>query len=192
MVAICFSRSGGHLRPPALALLRSSLRRLQRIDRSRTRESTALSWRLLRFHNHDVPALWPRHAPFDHKQVLVLVDAQHPQVASRHLPVAHVPRHAYAFEHARWKRRGSNRTRNLKHRTVRLGTAAEMMPFHDALKALPLADSNDVDKLLAVENFDQHAIANLHRSITVTLSRRLNFKRHFAHELHRRQIILRQ
>jgi hypothetical protein len=36
------------------------------------------------------------------------------------------------------------------------------MSLDHTLKAASLADSDDVDKLLAIENLDQHAIANLH------------------------------
>src|SRR5271166_1951033 len=56
-----------------LSFLRRPLRCLQRIDRSRTRESAALSGWLLRFDDNDVAALRTRHAAFDHKQVLFFV-----------------------------------------------------------------------------------------------------------------------
>src|SRR5258706_6553296 len=64
------------------------------------------------------------------------------------------------------------------------------MPLDYALEALALADSHDVDKLLALKNLDQHPVANLHRDVTVRSA--VGFKRHFAHELHWRKIVLRQ
>src|ERR1700756_4615045 len=101
-----------------LAVLRSALRRLQRIDRRRTRKSAALPWWLLRFHDHDVTTIRTGNAAFHHQQVVVLIDAQHAQIANRHALIAKVARHAHAFEHARRKRRRTDRTGDLEHRTV--------------------------------------------------------------------------
>src|ERR1700723_2665772 len=171
-----------------LSFLRRSLRRLQRIYRSRTRKSSTLSRRLLRLADNQVPALRPRHAAFHHQKILFLVDTQHAQITLRYPRVAHMSRHAHSFEHARRKRRRANRSSDLEHRSVRLGTAAEVMPLHDALEAFSLAHAHDVDELFAFKNLHQHAVANLPRSLAVAIA----LKPHFAHELHRRKIILRQ
>jgi len=74
--------------------------------------------------------------------------------------------------------------------SMRLRTTAKMMPLHHSLKPFPLADAHDVDESLAFEDLDQHSVANFHRAIPI--SRSLNLQRHFAHELHRRKIVLRQ
>src|SRR5271169_1262003 len=95
---------------------RLALRSLQRIDRTRATESTALSGRLLGLANHNVAVFRPRHRAFHYQQVLVLVNAQHPQVAGGDAVDAHVSRHAHAFEHAGREGRGANRTRDLEHR----------------------------------------------------------------------------
>src|ERR1035441_8110959 len=104
MVAIFFLVWGGHSCPPPLIflllpLLRSALRRLQRIDRRRTRESAALSWRLLRLIDHDVTAVRAGNAALNHQQVLFLIHAQDAQVASRDPGIAHVARHSRSEEH---------------------------------------------------------------------------------------------
>src|SRR5581483_3970755 len=188
---ICLMWRGCLARAPNfLCLLRCSLCRLQRIDRSRTRESTTLSWRLLRLRDHDVTALRSRHAAFDDQQVFVFIDPEHPQIPSRYLLVAHVSRHPHAFKNAGRKCRRTDRTRNLEHRTVGLRAAREVMPLYDSLEPLALADSDDVNKLLAIEYFYEHAVANFHR--TVTVRRRINFQRNFAQELHWRKVALRQ
>src|ERR1700683_2610143 len=106
--------------------------------------------------------------------------------------MSHVSRHAHAFEHTRRERRGSDRTGDLKHRTMRLRTTAKMMALHHTLKSLALADANDVDKALAIEDLDQHAVANFDRPLFFALNRSFHPERHFAHELHRRKIVLRQ
>src|SRR5207302_2682574 len=151
---------------------------------------TTLSRQFLCFGNHDVPTLRPRHAAFHHQQILVLIYPDHAQIAGRDLLVSHVSRHPHAFEYTRRKRRRSDRTSNLEHRTVRLRTTAKVMPLHHTLKASSLADSHDVDKLFAIEDLDQHAIPDLHRSIAIR--GRFYFERNLAHEFHRRQIVLRQ
>src|SRR5256885_10457952 len=69
---------------------------------------------------------------------------------------------------------------------MRLGPATKMMALHYALKSLALADSDDVDKLFAVQNFNQHSISGLYGSIAVSLDRDL------ADEFHRRDIFLTQ
>src|ERR1017187_3786259 len=175
---------------PYFRLLRRPLRRLQRIDRSRTRKSAALSGRLLRLHDYQISTLRPRNTAFHHQQILFFVHTQHPQVALRHARMTHVSRHAHSLEHARRKRRRTNRTRNLKHRAVRLRTAGEMMPLNDTLEAFALAHSHDVDKLFAFEYLDQHPVADLHRDLAIGGA--IGFEPHFAHELYRRKIVLGQ
>src|SRR6202043_2134074 len=69
-------------------------------------------------------------------------------------------------------------------------TTAKMMPLYHTLKPLTLADADDVDKPLALENLDQHAVANFHRPIAVRSA--LHLEGNFAHELYRRKIVLRQ
>src|SRR5215470_2466077 len=58
-----------------------------------------------------------------------------------------------------------------------------MMALDYALKAFAFAYADDVDKLLAIEDFDQDAIASLHVRVSV------GFDRDFLDELHRRQIV---
>src|SRR5579871_5493589 len=173
---------------PTLCFLSCSLGRLQRVDRRRSGKSATLSWRLLCLQNNDVAALRSGHAAFHHQQILVLIHAQHSQVAHGHALMPHMSRHAHAFEHARWKRRGADRPGNLKHRTMRFGSTAEMMPLHDTLKTSTLAGSDDIDKLFAFENLNQHAIADLHGSVAIAIA----FECDLAHEFHRRQIVLAQ
>ena len=57
--------------------------------------------RLLRLGDNHVSAVRARHRAFHHQQVLVLVHAQHTQVADRDPLHAHVSGHAHALEHAR-------------------------------------------------------------------------------------------
>src|SRR5436305_1682767 len=64
------------------------------------------------------------------------------------------------------------------------------MPLDDTLKAFSLADADIVDKLFAFENLDQNSVANLHRASIRAIA--VGLKRHFAHELHWRKIVLRQ
>src|SRR5258708_28191571 len=114
IVAILLLMEGGRPRPrlflllsapragaPALhlCLLRRSLRRLQRIDRRRTRKSAALSGRLLGFCDDDVPALRPRYTALNHQKILVLIYTEDTQVALRHAVLAHVSRHAHSLQH---------------------------------------------------------------------------------------------
>src|ERR1019366_6103301 len=68
-------------------------------------------------------------------------------------------------EHARGKCRRTNRTRNLKHRTVRLRTTRKVMPLDDALKPATLAHSDDVDETLAFENIHQNAVARFQHTL---------------------------
>ena len=63
-----------------------------------------------------------------------------------------------------------------------------MMPLYHALKAATLADSHDVDELLAIKNLDQHAVAHFDRPVAIAFT----LERHLAHELHRGKIILPQ
>src|SRR5579872_4066629 len=67
-----------------------------------------------------------------------------------------------------------------------LGATAKMMTLHHALKTFSLAHAHDVDKLLAFENVDQHAISSLHSTLAVAVS----FERHFAHKLNWRKVVL--
>src|SRR5256885_7036867 len=67
---------------------------------------------------------------------------------------------------------------------MRLRAAAKMMALHYALKSFALADADDVDKLFAVQNFNQHSISGLYGIFAVSLNRDL------ADEFHRRDIVL--
>src|SRR5581483_5623057 len=67
-------------------------------------------------------------------------------------------------------------------------TAREMMTLYDARESAALADADHVHKAFALENIDQHAIADFRRFVLVGFSS--NFERHFAHKLHRRQVML--
>src|SRR2546423_15233045 len=64
---------------------------------------------------------------------------------------------------------------------MRLGAAAKMMALNHPLKSFALAHADDVDKLFAVQNFNQHSISGLYGSIAVSLDRDL------ADEFHRRE-----
>src|SRR5215469_3468189 len=119
-----------------LTFLRCPLSRLQRIDRSRASKPTALSWRMLRLGNHQIAAHRPWHAAFDHKQIIVFIDAENAQVAHGDSLIAHVPRHAHAFEDARRECRRADRAGDLEHRTVRLRATAKMMALDYTLKTL--------------------------------------------------------
>src|SRR5215469_9807847 len=192
IVAIVFAFLTTGLGPliPGLRLLCCSFRRLQRIDRCCAGESTTLSRWLLGLDDHHVSVLGPGHAALHHQQVLVLVDTEHSQIAYRHLLIPHVSGHAHTLEHTRGKGRGSDRSRDLEHRTVRLRAAPEMMPLDHALKPATFADSYDVDELLAIENLDQHPVTDLHGRAAIP--RRLNLQRYLAHEFHGGQIVFRQ
>src|SRR5579864_773018 len=61
-----------------------------------------------------------------------------------------------------------------------------MMALDHSLKSLAFADANYVYKLFTIEQLDQDTIAGLHRGIAISLNW------HFAHEFHRRQIVLAQ
>ena len=63
------------------------------------------------------------------------------------------------------------------------------MPPDHAGKTAALADADDVHKLLAFKNVDQHPVAGLDRDC---LFRFFDLDRHFAQEFHRRQIVLSQ
>src|SRR5215472_5931920 len=75
---------------------------------------------------------------------------------------------------------------------MRLRTTTEMMPLHDALKALAFADTDDVDKLLAVEYLNQHAISNFDRTVAISRTCAVSLKRNLAQELHRREVVFGQ
>src|SRR5258708_12133359 len=157
--------------------------------RAAFRESTALSRRLLRFIDHDVSAVRSRNAALNHQQILFFIHTQDPQVAHRYPDIAHVARHPHALEHARWKRRRTDRTRNLKHRTVRLRTTRKVMPLHYTLKPAPLAHSDDVHKPFAFENIHQHPVSNFYHALG-RLAVSVDFHVDFAQKLHRRQVVL--
>ena len=64
-----------------------------------------------------------------------------------------------------------------------------MMPLHHARKPLSLAGSNDIHKLLALEDIHQHAIADFHRA-GVVFRRRFHLNRNLAQKFYRRKIVL--
>ena len=64
-----------------------------------------------------------------------------------------------------------------------------MMALHHALKTVPLADSDDVDKALAFENIHQDAVARLDHAFR-GLSRSVHFDANFAHEPYGRKVVL--
>ena len=67
-----------------------------------------------------------------------------------------------------------------------------MVALHHACKTAALADADDVDKALAFENIDQHALANFQAIGRVVLGGFFDFNRNLADELHRREIVLGQ
>src|SRR3984893_5762424 len=62
------------------------------------------------------------------------------------------------------------------------------MPLDHSLKPASLADADDVDKLFALKNLNQHAGPNLQAVAAFPVA----LERHFAQEFHRRKIVLRQ
>src|SRR6266545_3618676 len=75
-----------------------------------------------------------------HEQEIALgVDPHDPQAELRGVARAHMPRHALAFDDARWVRTRSDRPRlAVPCVAVRLRTAAEVMAVHHALEAAAL------------------------------------------------------
>src|SRR5436190_15369834 len=86
-------------------------------------------------------------------QVLLAVDLHHQQVLDRDALAAHAAGAAQAGVHARGERRVADRARRaVEHRAVARAAAAEVMPLDDALKALALARTDDVDVVLLGED----------------------------------------
>src|SRR6202034_1632158 len=105
----------------------SLLRSLQRIDRARTRESTALTRRSLGLRDQHISFARTRYRTLDHDQDLFKVDAANTQVATRHTIHAHMTRHALPRKNTRGEWRCTDRALHLKHVSMRLGTATEIM-----------------------------------------------------------------
>src|ERR1035438_4130941 len=64
-----------------------------------------------------------------------------------------------------------------------------MMALDHALKAVPFARSNHVDKALALEYIDQDTVARLDHALG-RFSRGVNFDSNLPHKSHRRQVVL--
>src|SRR4029077_17002941 len=99
------------------------------------------------------------------QQIVFFFQTQNTQIAHGHAVHAHVSRHPHAFEYARRECGGTDRSCDLEHRSVRLGTTAEVIPLHHASKTTPFADAHDVHEAFAIKNVNQHAIAGLYRAI---------------------------
>src|ERR1051326_3093632 len=66
------------------------------------------------------------------------------------------------------------------------------MALHNTLEATSLADANDVNKFLSIEDIDEHTITSLQCAVAVARSLFFNFNWNLAAELYRRQIVLAQ
>src|SRR6266496_1248992 len=104
IVAMFFSSNAGEGARATLSLFRCPLGCLQRINRCRAGKSAALSRRMLRLSDHQIPAIRPWHGAFNYQQIVVLLHAEDAQIAHGYTRVAHVSRHPHAFEDSRWKR----------------------------------------------------------------------------------------
>ena len=71
---------------------------------------------------------------------------------------------------------------------MRFGTAAKVVPLHNARESAPLAGSDHIDKLFAIEDLDHNPVSDLHLAIRLRLL--FHFNRNFAKKLHWRQIVL--
>src|SRR5262249_11530612 len=147
-----------------LALLGGALGCLQGIDRSRTRKPATFSRRFLCLVNYDVTAIGTRNTAFDDQQVLVFVESQHTPVTYCGASIAQVAGHPHTFKHAGGKCRGADRTGDLEHGTVRLGTTTEVMTLHDTGESMAFADADDVDEFLAFEDVDEDTLSDFHRA----------------------------
>src|ERR1041385_3384196 len=88
---------------------------------------------LRRFANHHYAAVSSRHRATNHQQVVLGIDARYRQTFGRDANVAHVTRRSIALDHARRVSRSTDRTgRAHVHRTVRLGSAIEVMTLDRA------------------------------------------------------------
>src|SRR5262249_28157495 len=141
---------------------------------------------MLRLRDHQISTFRAGNAAFDNQQVVVFIYTEDAEVAHSHAVVAHVSRHAHAFEHARGKCRTTDRACYLEHGPVRLRAATKMMAFYHALKTFAFAHTDYVNKLLAIKNFDQYAIAGFDLCLPIGLDW------NFLNKLHRWQIVLRQ
>src|ERR1700747_538532 len=66
-----------------------------------------------------------------------------------------------------------------------------MMPLHHARKPTALTDADDIHKALAVENIDEHALANLQAvCLSAFFGLFFYFERNFSEELHRWESVL--
>ena len=74
---------------------------------------------------------------------------------------------------------------------MRFWTAGKMMTSYNAGETTSLADADDVHEFFAIENIYQHAFSNLYRAVALSFFF-FNFDRDFAHEFHRRQVVLPQ
>src|SRR5439155_10092395 len=79
-----------------------------------------------------------------------------------HLVPTHPPAHAHALEHARWKRRGADRSRRtVEHRAVRGAATFEVMPLDDALEALAFRLADHIDRIAGFEDVDLNFVADI-------------------------------
>ena len=74
--------------------------------------------------------------------------------------------------------------------TVRLGAAGETMAANNARETAALALADDVDKLLAVKDIDQNAIASLDLILTLGVRTRSRLNADLAELTNRRCIAL--
>src|SRR5438132_6684798 len=81
-----------------------------------------------RLAHDDVPGRRARNPALEDEQMVLRVDAKHPEIANRHAPAAHAAGSTHPLHDTRRERRGANRSRGtVEHRTVRRGAAGKMM-----------------------------------------------------------------
>src|SRR4030095_2521371 len=98
--------------------------------------------------------------PLDQNQVLLGVDRVHAQTDLRHPLCAHVTRHPHALEHARRRRRGTDRARLADVvRAVRRRTAAEVVPLDRPGEALSDRDAGNLDPVAWLEALHRDSLA---------------------------------
>src|SRR5262249_51799441 len=104
---------------------------------------------LVRFLDHDVAAVGPRHGAVDQQQVVLGVDPHQPYVAHRAPLVAVLAGHAAALGDVTGKLALADRARVAVHllHAVRRALALEVVPHHDAGGAAALGGADDVEPL---------------------------------------------
>lgn len=113
--------------------------------------------------NRDIAAIRTGDRATNQQQILLGIDANDLQVASRALDIPKLTRHLPSRKHTCRIRRTANRTDlavNLL-RTVSSALALEIMALHDARRAATLAHTNDIDPFRVAEMGCRQNLTNL-------------------------------